>query len=98
MANMVEEFNLSAGSLGDLTSAVQFGFIFGTLLFAIFTIADRFSPSKVFFVSAVLGSLANLGLIWSANTVLTLLIFRFFTCFFLAGIYPVGDEDRSRLF
>jgi MFS family permease len=60
------------------------------LIFAIFTIADRFSPSKVFLVSALLGSLFNLGVIWEANHLLSLLSLRFFTGFFLAGIYPVG--------
>jgi MFS family permease len=81
-----------------LTSIVQFGFISGTLLFAIFTIVDRFSPSKVFFVSAILGSLFNLGLIWSDNSLATLLIFRFFTGFFLAGIYPVGMKIAADYF
>jgi len=90
MRNLINDFNLAPSSLGDLTSIVQFGFISGTLLFAIFTIVDRFSPSKVFFISAVLGSLFNLGLIWSENNFTTLLIFRFFTGFLLAGIYPVG--------
>ena len=98
MSNLIRDFDLLQTSLGDLTSAVQFGFIFGTLLFAIFTIADRFSPSKVFFVSAILGSIANLGLIWSANTIASLLIFRFLTGFFLAGIYPVGMKIAADYF
>ena len=82
-------------ALGHLTSAVQFGFIIGTLIFAILTIADRFSPSKVFLVSALLGSLFNLGVIWEANHLLSLLSLRFFTGFFLAGIYPVGMKIAS---
>ena len=90
MNGLIQDFQLDAGALGHLTSAVQFGFISGTLIFAFFTIADRFSPSKVFFVSAILGSAANLGLIWSENTLTTLLLSRFLTGFFLAGIYPVG--------
>lgn len=83
-------FNLPLSALEQLTSAVQFGFIMGTLLFAVFTIADRFSPSKVFLISALLGSLFNLGGIWEGNNLTSLLILRFFTGFFLAGIYPVG--------
>ncbi|WP_452231210.1 MULTISPECIES: MFS transporter [unclassified Lacinutrix] len=90
ITDLVLNFNLKANALGHLTSAVQFGFIIGTLIFAILTIADRFSPSKVFFVSAVLGSLFNLGVIYSANNLASLLILRFCTGFFLAGIYPVG--------
>ena len=88
--DLIVNFNLKATALGHLTSAVQFGFIIGTLLFAILTIADRFSPSKVFFISALLGSLFNLGVIYEGNTLSNLLILRFLTGFFLAGIYPVG--------
>jgi len=88
--DLVINFDLNVSALGHLTSAVQFGFIIGTLIFAIMTIADRFSPSKVFLISALLGSLFNLGIIWEANNLISLLSLRFFTGFFLAGIYPVG--------
>lgn len=88
--DLVINFDLKVSALGHLTSAVQFGFIIGTLIFAILTIADRFSPSKVFLISALLGSLFNLGVIWEANSLISLLSLRFFTGFFLAGIYPVG--------
>ena len=37
-------FDLSPNSISDLTSAVQFGFIFGTLVFALLGISDRYSP------------------------------------------------------
>lgn len=88
--DLLINFNLNTGALGHLTSAVQFGFIIGTLLFAILTLADRFSPSKVFLISAILGSLFNLAIIWDANSLMSLLLLRFLTGFFLAGIYPVG--------
>ncbi len=88
--DLILSFNLSENALENLTSAVQFGFISGTLLFAIFTIADRFSPSKVFFVCAVLGGLCNSLLILENNNLTMLLYFRFLTGFFLAGIYPIG--------
>ena len=88
--DLIINFGLKDSALGHLTSAVQFGFIIGTLIFAILTIADRFSPSKVFLISALLGALFNLGVIWEANSLISLLSLRFFTGFFLAGIYPVG--------
>ena len=88
--DLVINFDLNESALGHLTSAVQFGFIIGTLVFAILTIADRFSPSKVFLISALLGALFNLGVISEANSLTSLLSLRFFTGFFLAGIYPVG--------
>ena len=90
MGNLIEAFELEAGAMGHLTSAVQFGFIIGTLVFALLTIADRFSPSQVFFISAILAAFFNLGTILSFNTFFSLLGLRFFTGFFLAGIYPVG--------
>ncbi|WP_288956060.1 MFS transporter [uncultured Polaribacter sp.] len=90
MNDLVINFNLSSNALGHLTSVVQFGFISGTLVFALFTIADRFSPSKVFFISAFLGAIFNALLTIENQTFLSLLFFRFFTGFFLAGIYPVG--------
>src|SRR5829696_3758269 len=73
-----------------ITSVVQFGFIAGTLVFALFTIADRFTSSKVFFISALLSATANLLIIWLGKNSLQLSVLRFITGFFLAGIYPVG--------
>ncbi len=91
-------FDLSAQALGHLTSAVQFGFISGTLLFALFTIADRYSPSRVFFFSALIGGIFNLSILWDGNTLWTLLLARYFTGFFLAGIYPVGMKIAADYF
>ena len=90
MNDLVVNFDLKNTALGHLTSAVQFGFILGTLIFALLTIADRFSPAKVFLISAILGSLFNLAVIWDGNSFASILSLRFLTGFFLAGIYPVG--------
>lgn len=98
LGDLILDFNLTQDVLGHLTAAVQFGFIIGSLLFAILTITDRFSPSRVFFVSALLGAVFNLGTIWSGNNLFTLLVFRFSTGFFLAGIYPVGMKIAADYF
>lgn len=98
MPELIADFSLPITALGSLTSAVQFGFILGTLVFAIFSISDSFSPTKVFFVCAVLGALFNLGVIWDNNNFNSLLLFRFSTGFFLAGIYPVGMKIASDYF
>ncbi len=90
MNELMVHYSLQSDALGHLTSAVQFGFISGTLLFAVLTIADRFSPSRVFFVSSILGALFNLGVLWDGNSFYSLITLRFLTGFFLAGIYPVG--------
>ncbi len=90
MNDLTSNFHLNQNALGHLTSSVQFGFITGTLVFALLTIADRFPPSRVFFLSALAGALFNLGTILESNDLISLVIFRFLTGFFLAGIYPVG--------
>ena len=90
MDDLTVNFNLDNNALGHLTSAVQFGFILGTLVFAMLTIADRFSPSKVFLTCALLASIFNIGIIWEGNSLASILSLRFITGFFLAGIYPVG--------
>lgn len=90
MDDLVTTFGLDASAVGLLTSAVQLGFIVGTLVFAILTIADRFSPSKVFMASAFSGALFNAAIIWEGHQLESILLFRFLTGFFLAGIYPVG--------
>lgn len=90
MPEVVASFGLDEMFFADQTSAVQFGFISGTLVFALLTIADRFSPSKVFFTSALLAAAFNAGILNGENGFVSLLVLRFFTGFFLAGIYPVG--------
>lgn len=83
-------WHLPQSSLGLMTSAVQLGFILGTLLFAVLAIADRFSPRLIFLLCSLAGALANLGIYFFAEGLGSLLAFRFITGIFLAGIYPVG--------
>ncbi|MFD2528217.1 MULTISPECIES: MFS transporter [Polaribacter] len=98
LTDLIDNFNLKTNALENLTSAVQFGFILGTLLFALLSIADRFSPSKVFFFCAALGAVFNGCLTFNENTLFSLLILRFLTGFFLAGIYPVGMKIATDYF
>ena len=88
--DLQQALHLPANAIGHITSAVQLGFISGTLVFAILSLADRFSPSKVFLSSALAGAFFNLCVLWFAQGMASLLAFRFLTGFFLAGIYPVG--------
>ena len=90
MPDIIKTLQLVPGALANLTSAVQFGFITGTFIFAVLAIADRFSPSRVFFTSAVIAGLFNLVVIMPGVHFSGLLLSRFLTGFFLAGIYPVG--------
>lgn len=95
ISDLAAAFSIPAASVAHLTSAVQLGFITGTLTFAVLTISDRFSPSKVFFASALAGALSNLVITFGSQSLASLLVFRFLTGFFLAGIYPVGMKISS---
>lgn len=95
LPELKESLLLDKYAVSQITTAVQLGFITGTLVFAVFSIADRYSPSKIFFISACFASLSNLFIIWICHDANTLLVLRFFTGFFLAGIYPVGMKIAS---
>lgn len=94
LPDILSTFYLEQGFLASLTSAVQLGFITGTLVFAILAIADRFSPSRVFFISSLLAAMLNLVILFDTHSS-SLLFSRFMTGFFLAGIYPVGMKIAS---
>lgn len=96
--HLIDAFTLPSDALGHLSSAVQMGFILGTLLFALLTIADRFSPSKVFFTCAILGAIFNLFSLWAGNNLTSLIAFRFIIGLNLAGIYPVGMKIAADYF
>jgi MFS family permease len=98
LGDLKQQWDLGNAALSYMTSSVQLGFIFGTLLFAFFTISDRFSPRIVFVVCSLLGSLANLCIYFAAQDLISLLAFRFITGFFLAGIYPVGMQIATGWF
>jgi MFS family permease len=90
LSDLTASLGLSVGLLARFTVMVQAGFIVGTFVFAFLAIADRFSPVKVFFFSAVAAAIFNYGLSLSGIGLNGLLTCRFITGFFLAGIYPVG--------
>jgi MFS family permease len=90
LPDLILSLHQNQSFIAHLTSAVQFGFIAGTLSFALLNLSDKFSPSKVFFVSAMIASIFNLAVALDGISANTVLLLRFFTGFFLAGIYPVG--------
>lgn len=98
MDDLISAFGLTTNVIGLLTSMVQFGFISGTLVFALLSVADKFSPSKVFLISAILGAISNFLITLEGNDYFSILCFRYLTGFFLAGIYPVGMKIASDYF
>lgn len=94
-----QDWQLPPEVLGHATSAVQFGFITGTLVFALLTLVDRFSARAVFGVCAWSGAVANAALLLPGVSGLGwLLASRFATGFFLAGVYPVGMKIAASWF
>lgn len=81
---------IGPAGIGHLTSAVQLGFITGTLGLAISGLADRFHASRVFLVAALFGAAANAAFALFAASLAPALLLRFLTGLALAGIYPLG--------
>jgi MFS family permease len=90
MPDLRSDWGLEPGAIGTLTSAVQVGFISGTLAFAVLTVADRFSPRRVFLLCALAAAAFTAASAALDGNVATLLVLRFAVGFVLAGIYPVG--------
>jgi MFS family permease len=82
------EINALSASL--FTSAVQAGFVIGTLISAIFGLADRIDPRRFFAVSAVFACAVNALILAVPPGSLTVPLLRFLTGMAMAGIYPVG--------
>jgi MFS transporter, DHA1 family, inner membrane transport protein len=90
MADLQRESGLPDAAVGWFTAAVQLGFIAGTLGFALWTIADRFSPRLVFLSCSLAGAACAALSAWLTPDAGMLILLRFLTGVFLAGIYPVG--------
>lgn len=89
-ADLMRLWHASAADIGWLTSAVQLGFIIGTLTISLSGAADRFRASRIFVVSALAGAIFNLGFAWLCTGLVSGAVFRFCVGVCLAGIYPMG--------
>ncbi|MBT5264306.1 MAG: MFS transporter [Rhodospirillaceae bacterium] len=72
------------------TSAVQIGFVVGTLASALFGLADRFDGRKLFAACALIGAGANALILFVDPASGTTIGLRFATGVIMAGVYPVG--------
>ena len=91
------EKGLSGADVAWLTIAVQLGFVFGTVALALTNLADLINSRTLFFVSAVGAGLLNLAVIPLDDLGLLLLV-RFGTGAFLAGVYPPAMKILSGWF
>jgi MFS family permease len=90
LPQLEREWRLGLGSASWLTISVQLGFVTGALLAAIFNLADVFSASRIFVISALLAATANALFATFSSHVAFALTCRFLTGAFLAGVYPTG--------
>ncbi|MFZ5559055.1 MAG: MFS transporter [Pseudomonadota bacterium] len=88
--DLARAWGLAAADIGALTSAVQLGFIAGTLTFSLSGFADRHPASRIFAACAVLGAASNAGFAVLATGLADSWVWRFVTGFALAGVYPLG--------
>ncbi len=90
-------WGLSVSEAGWLTTAVQLGFVVGTVVAALLNLADVIPSRRYFAVSALLAGLANAALL-TAGSFGVALGLRFATGFFLAGVYPPGMKMAATWF
>lgn len=82
-------------ALGDfqgiaLTSGVQVGFVLGALVSAVYGLADRLEPRRLFAAAAFLAGTSNAALLLVDPAGPWAILLRLVTGAAMAGIYPVG--------
>lgn len=90
LPDLQARWNLPATALATVTSAVQLGFVAGTLVFSLLMLADRVAPTRVFLACSLLAALCNAAIALLDGQFALLVALRFGVGFLLAGIYPVG--------
>lgn len=98
LKDLTLSLSLPEAALGILTSAVQIGFIAGTLCFAFLALADRISPRLLFLLCSLGGAFINALILCCGRDLVSYSIQRFFVGFMLAGIYPVGMKIAADWF
>lgn len=96
-ADLQRTLSLSVGQASALTTVVQLGFVAGTASAAVLNLADLIPARRYFAVSALLAAAAN-GALLFAGGFAGALAARFFTGFFLAGVYPPAMKMAATWF
>ena len=103
--DLADEFGLTDGRLGLLVSAVQAGFVIGSIASAFLGLADRIDPRRFYAIAAIVGATANALFIVTDPGSFGALVLRGITGAAMAGVYPVGmkiavswaNKDRGLL-
>ena len=87
---LTAEVALPALNASLFTSAVQAGFVIGTLISATLGLADRYDARRLFFASCMVAAVANGLILLLDPTSAAVIVLRFVTGACMAGVYPVG--------
>ena len=87
---LVADYGLGGLTQSLFTSAVQAGFVAGSLTSAALGLADRLDPRRFFLAAALVASGANAAILLVEPTSALVIALRFVTGACMAGIYPVG--------
>ena len=93
--SIAAEYPLSSQQISLFTSAVQAGFVAGTLISAIMGLADRLDPRRFFMFSALVAAGANALMLWLEPGGTAVYVARFVIGMCMAGVYPVGMKMAS---
>src|SRR5215467_3173414 len=91
------EYRMDVASRAWLTMAVQGGFVVGTLLTAVTSLADAINPRRLFAIGCVLGAAFNAS-ITAAPSAAVIIALRFCTGMSLAWVYPPGMKIAAGWF
>ncbi len=89
------EFELSGFQASLLTSSVAVGFVLGTLISAILSLADRIPPRAFFAAATFIAAGANVSIVFLDPISPVVILLRLVTGLCMAGIYPVGMKIIS---
>ena len=98
MGDLQKHLHLPPSAMSQIASLVQFGCMTGTLLFAVFTIADKIAPRVLFVCCTSLGASLNFSILFLANDYFSLALIRFLTGICLAGILPIAAKTTANWF
>ncbi len=93
--SLLREYPLTDQQVSLFTSAVQAGFVAGTLISAVLGLADRLDPRRFFMLSALLAAGANSLMLWLEPGSAAVYVARFVIGMCMAGVYPVGMKMVS---
>ncbi|MBO0335188.1 MFS transporter [Sneathiella sp. CAU 1612] len=89
------EYGLSGLQASFFSSAVAIGFVCGTLISAILSLADRIPPKTFFAAATLTAALANAAIVLFDPTSPFVILLRTLTGICMAGIYPIGMKMVS---